>query len=73
MSYLEISFLPLRTFASLEDLQEQADRWAEEVAWPRHHFRIRARVRDAYLAGHHFLVALPDPLPDTDQQSEKRR
>jgi hypothetical protein len=32
IGYLETSFLPLRGFADLADLQGQHDRWAEEVA-----------------------------------------
>src|SRR5690606_26442400 len=34
--YLETSFLPLRSFEDLTDLQHQHDAWAEEVAWRRH-------------------------------------
>jgi hypothetical protein len=39
---LETSFLPLREFTSLADAQHQHDSWAEEVAWRRHHRRVRA-------------------------------
>src|SRR6266540_956895 len=35
--YLETSFLPLRSFADLDDLQTQSDAWATEVAYRRHH------------------------------------
>jgi transposase len=45
--YLETSFLPLRRFEDLADLQHQHDVWAEEVAWQRHLRRLGGRVSEA--------------------------
>jgi transposase len=70
--YLEQSFLPLRRFCSLEDLQEQVDRWTHEVAFRRHHRRVGAVVRDAWLAEKRYLAPLPEILPDTDRHLEAR-
>jgi transposase len=70
--YLERSFLPLREFASLQDLQAQHDGWAESVAFRRHHRRVGGRVGDALAAERRFLAALPDPLPDVDRRTEVR-
>jgi transposase len=70
--YLETSFLPLRSFGDLGDLQSQSDAWAEQVAWCRHHRRVGGRVVDALAAERRFLRALPDPLPDVDVRTEVR-
>jgi transposase len=70
--YLETSFLPLRCFGDLADLQAQSDLWAEQVAWRRHHRRVGARVADALATERRFLRALPDPLPDVDVRTEVR-
>jgi hypothetical protein len=70
--YLETSFLPLRRFQDVADLQTQSDAWAEQVAWRRHHRRVGARVADALAAERRFLRALPDPLPDADVRTEVR-
>jgi transposase len=70
--YLETSFLPLRSFADLGDLQSQSDAWAQQVAWCRHHRRVGGRVVDALAAERRFLHALPDPLPDVDVRTEVR-
>jgi transposase len=70
--YLETSFLPLRTFTDLDDLQAQSDAWADEVAYRRHHRRVGGRVKDAWAAERRYLHALPDPLPDVDQRTEVR-
>jgi transposase len=72
IDYLEGSFLPLRTFTSLRDLQGQADAWAHEVAWQRHHRRVGAVVADAWRVERGWLHPLPDPLPDTDRRLEVR-
>jgi len=72
VGYLERSFLPLRVFASIADLQTQADRWTHEVALRRHHRRVGARVADAYLTEQGYLAPLPEPLPDTDRRTETR-
>ncbi len=72
VGYLETSFLPLRTFSDIADLQAQADTWATEVAWRRHHRRVGGRVRDAYQVERGFLAPLPHPLPSTEQRLETR-
>jgi transposase len=72
VGYLETSFLPLRTFESIEDLQDQHDSWAKDKAHPRHHRRVGARVSDAYNVERGYLHRLPDPLPDTDFRFETR-
>jgi transposase len=70
--YLETSFLPLRRFADLADLQDQHDAWAAEIAWQRHLRRLGARVADALAVERAELGALPDPLPATDRRLELR-
>jgi transposase len=70
--YLETSFLPLRSFCDLGDLQAQSDVWAQQVAWCRHHRRVGGRVVDALAAERRFLHALPDPRPDVDVRTEVR-
>ncbi len=72
IGYLETSFLPLRTFASLDDLQSQHDAWASDVAGRRVLRRTGARVDDAWATERGFLRPLPDPLPDTDWRFEAR-
>ena len=72
VGYLETSFLPLRSFAGLADLQAQHDTWATEVAYPRFHRRLGARVVEAFRVERGYLAPLPDPLPDTDQHLETR-
>ncbi|MGH2555635.1 MAG: IS21 family transposase [Actinomycetota bacterium] len=70
--FLDRSFLPLREFTSLQDVQDQHDDWAANVAFRRHHRRIGARVAEAWAVEKGFLRALPDPLPDTDARLEVR-
>ena len=70
--YLERSFLPLRSFLSLTDLQTQHDSWAKDVAWPRHLRRLGGRVADALAVERAALAALPDPAPETDRRLEVR-
>jgi transposase len=72
IEYLERSFLPLRRFEDLADLQAQHDRWAAEVAFERHHRRVGAKVADAWRVERGFLHALPEPLPDVDRHLEAR-
>ncbi len=72
VGYLETSFLPLRTFGSLEELQAQHDSWAKETAYRRSPRRLGARVAEAYLVERGYLSPLPDPLPETDQHIETR-
>jgi transposase len=72
IGYLETSFLPLRSFEDLGDLQSQHDLWAREVAYERHHRRVGAKVADAFFVERGFLHPLPDPFPDTDRRTEVR-
>jgi hypothetical protein len=72
IGYLETSFLPLRSFTGIADLQAQHDQWALEVAFQRHHRRVGHRVGDAWRAEQGFLAPLPDPLPDVDRRAEVR-
>jgi transposase len=72
VGYLETSFLPLRRFESIDDLQDQHDLWAANVAFERHHRRVGAKVKDALRVERSFLRALPDPLPDVTQHFECR-
>jgi transposase len=70
--YLESSFLPLRSFADLADMQAQGDEWGSEVAWRRYHRRLGAKVIDALRIEQAELAALPDPLPEVDRALEVR-
>ena len=70
--YLETSFLPLRTFEDLADLQAQHDDWAATKAYRRHHRRVGAKVGDAWRVEQGFLAPIPDPLPDTHRYTEVR-
>lgn len=70
--YLDTSFLPLRTFNDVEDLQDQHDDWAGEIAYRRHHRRVGAIVGDAWRVERGFLRALPDPPPRTERHDEAR-
>jgi len=72
IGYLETSFLPLRTFVDLADLQAQHDEWATQTAYRRWHRRVGARVADAWRVECGFLAPIPDPLPDTDLRTEVR-
>ena len=72
IGYFETSFLPLRSFTSLDDLQVQFDTWTYDVAFVRHHRRVGARVGDALNVERGFLQRLPDPLPATDRHLEVR-
>lgn len=72
IGYAETSFLPLRTFSSLDDLQGQHDVWASEVAFRRHIRRLGGTVAERFIAERAFLGPLPDPLPDTDLHLEAR-
>lgn len=72
VGYLETSFLPLRSFESIEDLQTQHDQWAHEVAFGRWHRRVGGKVADAWAVERGFLARLPDPLPDVDRHREVR-
>jgi transposase len=72
IGYAETSFLPLREFEDLADLQRQHDVWATEIAFRRHIRRLGGTVGDRFAAERGFLASLPDPLPDTDLQLEAR-
>jgi transposase len=72
IGYAETSFLPLRDFASLDDLQDQHDGWAADIAYRRHIRRLGGTVADRFLVERGFLGRLPDPLPDTDLRLEAR-
>lgn len=72
IGYAETSFLPLRDFSSLDDLQAQHDTWALDIAYRRHIRRLGARVADRFAVERGFLARLPDPLPDTDLHLEAR-
>jgi transposase len=70
--YLDRSFLSLRTFSDLHDLQTQHDDWAATVAFARHHRRVGAIVHEAWQVERTFLRALPDPVPETACKAEAR-
>ena len=70
--YLETSFLPLREFNDLDDLQAQSDAWTEQVAYRRHHRRVGGRVGEALAGERRYLHALPNPLPEVDHRTEVR-
>jgi transposase len=70
--FLATSFLPLRTFTGLDDLQAQADQWAATVADRRHVRRVGAVVADALTVERAALRPLPPVWPDTDQHLEVR-
>ena len=71
IDYLETSFLPLREFTDLADLQAQHDAWMADVA-VRRHVRHKGRVADRWAAERASLHPLPEPLPDTDLHLEAR-
>ena len=71
IEYLETSFLPLRSFADLAELQDQHDAWATDVA-VRRHVRRKGRVAERWAVEQRSLHPLPDPLPDTDLRLEAR-
>ncbi len=72
IGYVERSFLPLRSFSGIADLQARHDNWASSIALCRHHRRVGARVTDASTVERGFLCPLPDPLPDVDHRFEVR-
>jgi transposase len=72
IGYLETSFLPLRTFTDLDDLQGQHDAWATSIASGRTLRRTGARVDDAWAVERGFLHRLPDPRPDVALHLETR-
>ncbi|MGQ0608992.1 MAG: IS21 family transposase, partial [Chloroflexota bacterium] len=72
IGYLETSFVPLRTFADLADLQAQHDAWAPAIAFRRVLRRTGVRVIDRWSVERQSLHRLPVPLPDTDLRLEAR-
>ena len=72
IGYAETSFLPLRSFSDLTDLQTQHDQWALQVAFARYIRRLGATVAERWAVERRFLAQLPDPRPDTDLQLEAR-
>ena len=70
--YLETSFLPLRSFAALEDLQAQSDTWTTAVAWRRYHRRLGARVEEALAVERAALAPLPALVPQLERRLELR-
>jgi transposase len=72
IGYLQTSFLPLRRFSSLADLQHQHDTWARTVAYERRPRRLAGTVAEAWRVERERLAPLPDPLPVTDQRLEVR-
>ena len=72
IGYLETSFLPLREFDSLADLQAQHDAWTAEVAIGRHLRRTGTTVSGGWAVERGHLAPLPEPLPDTDLHLEAR-
>jgi len=72
IDYLETSFLPLREFEDLDDLQAQHDAWSAAVAHRRVLRRTGLRVSERWAAERRFLHPLPAALPDTDLRLEGR-
>lgn len=70
--YLDTSFLPLRSFTDIADMQSQHDTWSHDVAYRRHHRRVGSVVGDAWKVERGFLRALPELRPDTDRRGEAR-
>ena len=70
--FLETSFLPLRRFTSIGDLQAQADQWAVEVADRRRVRRVDAVVADALAVERGWLRPAPAVWPDVEQRLEVR-
>jgi transposase len=72
VEYLQTSWLPLRTFTDLADMQAQADVWTRLTADSRHLRRLGGPVRDALGVELEHLRALPTSWPDVDARSEVR-
>ena len=70
--YFQTSFVPLRKFASLGDLQDQADTWSVQVADRRHLRRLGGPVVDALGVEREWLRKRPATWPDVDQRLEVR-
>lgn len=72
ISYLQTSWLPLRTFTDLEDMQAQADAWTRLTADSRHVRRLGGTVREALGVELEQLRPLPARWPDVDSHLEAR-
>jgi transposase len=72
IGYLQTSFLPLRGFESIEDLQHQHDVWARTVAFERRPRRLAGSVAEAWRVERGFLAPLANPRPSTDRRVEVR-
>lgn len=72
VEYLQTSWLPLRTFTGLADMQAQADSWTRNTADARHVRRLGGNVRDALGVELEQLRALPQRWPDVDSRLEVR-
>ena len=72
ISYLQTSWLPLRTFTDLADMQAQADAWTRLTADQRHVRRLDGTVRDALGVELEQLRPLPARWPDVDTRLEVR-
>jgi transposase len=72
IGYLQTSFVPLRRFSSIEDLQHQHDTWARTVAFERRPRRLAGTVFEAWRVERGYLAALPALWPSTDQRLEVR-
>lgn len=70
--FMETSFMPLRDFTDLHDMQAQFDDWSVRVADLRRVRRIDAVVADALAVERAALRELPQVWPDTDQHREVR-
>lgn len=72
IEYLQSSWLPLRTFTDLADMQAQADAWTRLTADTRHVRRLGGTVRDALGVELEQLRPLPTRWPDVDSHLEVR-
>lgn len=72
VEYLQTSWLPLRTFADLSDMQSQADSWTRLSADSRHVRRLGGSVADALGVEREALRPLPARWPDVDSRLEVR-
>jgi hypothetical protein len=72
IEYLQSSWLPLRTFTDLADMQAQADAWTRLSADSRHVRRLGGTVRDALGVELDQLRPLPARWPEVDTRLEAR-
>ena len=70
--YLETSFLPGRSFASVDDFNTQLEAWLEGRANLRVHAGLRCRPAQRIDADLAAMLALPPVLPDTDRHADTR-